>query len=176
MTRNDDGKARVRRAILTHLLCAVVGALLSGAVVYTVMDKYSWNHWQLENRHRKGALAQQAAITLARLRTGTVEQAIPYLEDTVDRFMVGVPMGESYAELDEPCQNALATCKVYRSRFPFRSEWCQWCGPEGHDLHTKHAPSLFADVPLLDAGHKWLDGPMRKVRQMPGFPTTSNER
>jgi hypothetical protein len=161
--------------MLTHLLCAVLGALLSGLVVYKVVDKHWWNHWQVANRQRKGDLATMAALTLARLRTGTVDDAIPYLEDTVDRFMVGVPMGESYSELSHECQVAMATCKVYRSRFPFSPEWCKWCGPGGHDLHSKHAPSLLADVPLLDADHEWLDGPMRKVRQMPASALKSDE-
>jgi hypothetical protein len=159
MTRTNDGNAGVGRTILTHLLCAVLGALLSGAVVYKVLDKHWWNHWQLANRQRKGDLAKMAALTLARLRTGTVDDAIPYLEDTVDRFMVGVPMG--------------AICKVYRSRFAFSPDWCKWCGSAGYDLHFNHAPSLLADVPLLVAEHEWLDGPMRKVRQMPA--ATSGE-
>ena len=63
-----------------------------------------------------------AALTLARLRTGTVDDAIPYLEDTVDRFIVGVPMGESYSELSHDCQVAMATCKVYRSRVFLQEE------------------------------------------------------
>lgn len=113
MTRNDDGKPSLKRSLLTHLLCAVLGAVLCGVVVYFVMEKQDWNHWQLENRHRKGALAELAAETLARLRTGTVDDTIPYLEDTVDRYMVGVPMGDDYYELDDQCQSALATCKVY---------------------------------------------------------------
>jgi hypothetical protein len=160
---------------VTHLICVLLGAAVSGGATFVVMQKESWNRWQLENRHRKGALAKQAAMTLARLRTGTVEATIPYLEDTIDRFMVGVPMGESYDELDEPCQNALATIKVYRTRFPFRTEYCKWCGPN-QDLHSKHAPSLLADVPLLDADHQWLaGGPMQRVRELPARTGSSEE-
>jgi hypothetical protein len=176
MMRNDDGKPSMRRTILTHLLCVVLGALLSGAVVYKELDKRWWNHWQLANRQRKGDLAKMAALTLARLRTGTVDDAIPFLEDTVDRFIVSVPMGENYSELSYECQHAMATCKVYRSRFAFSPEWCKWCGPGGLDLHSKHTPSLLADVPLLDADHEWLDGPMRKVRQMPALVADSDEK
>jgi hypothetical protein len=161
---------------VTHFFCVLLGAVATGAVTYVVMEKQSWNRWQLENRHRKGALAKQAAMTLARLRTGTVEETIPYLEDTIDRFMVGVPMGESYVELDEPCQNALATIKVYRSRFPFRTEYCKWCGAN-QDLHFKHAPSLLADVPLLNTDHQWLaGGPMELVREMPARSDASDEK
>jgi hypothetical protein len=175
MTKSEDGKLRMNRMFVTHFFSVLLGAVATGAVTYVVMEKQSWNRWQLENRHRKGALAKQAAMTLARLRTGTVEETIPYLEDTIDRFMVGVPMGESYVELDEPCQNALATIKVYRSRFPFRNEYCKWCGPN-QDLHFKHAPSLLADVPLLDADHQWLaGGPMQKVRESSARTGASGE-
>jgi hypothetical protein len=156
-----------RRTVVAQLTCFALGAVVSAVVVYQVMEKHCWNRWQLENRQRKAALATLAAQTLARLRTGTVDDAIPYLEDTVDRYMVGVPMGENYSDLSESCQVAMATCKVYRSRFPFSAEWCRWCGPASHDLHAKNAPSLLADVPLLDADHEWLDGPMKKIREMP---------
>jgi hypothetical protein len=162
--------------ILTHLICAVIGALIGGAVVYQELDKRWWNHWQLANRQRKGDIATLAVQTLARLRTGKVDDAIPYLEDIVDRFMVGVPMGESYSELSDECRHAMATCNVYRSRFPFAAEWCKWCGPGGGDLHFKHAPSLLADVPLLDADHEWLAGPMKKVRQMPALAADADEK
>ena len=95
MTGSNDGRFGVRRMLVTHLICVLLGAAVCGGATYVVMEKECWNRWQLENRHRKGALAKLAAMTLARLRTGNVEDTIPYLEDTVDRFMVGVPMGGS---------------------------------------------------------------------------------
>lgn len=164
MTRNDDGKPSIRcRSLLTHVLCAVLGALLSGVAVYHIMEKHYWNRWQLVNREYKAYIAEFSARTLARLRTGTIEDATSFLEDYLDAYIVGVPMGESYPEMSYGCQHALAVVKAYRSHFAFPGG----CKLHGDELHFTHAPSLLADVPLLAADHDWFDDPMRKVRKLP---------
>jgi hypothetical protein len=175
--RNDDGKPSVRRRMFaTHLVSVVLGALFSGVVVgvfsYLTLEKHYWQRWQLANRERKGYLAEMAARTLARLRTGNVDDAVTFLEDKVDMYIVGVPMGESYPEMSYDCQHALAMCKIYRSRFAFPGG----CKLHGDELHFKHVPSLLADVPLLPADDDWLDGPMRKVREMPALAGECEER
>jgi hypothetical protein len=170
MTGNNDGQPNARCSLWIPFLCVTLGAVLSGVVVYRVMERHYWNRWQLANREYKAAIAELSARTLARLRTGAIEDATFFLEDHMDAYLVGVPMGERYPETSYRCQHALAVAKAYRSHFAFPGG----CSLHGDDLHFKHAPSLLDDVPLLSADHDWLDGAMRKVREMPVVGASSD--
>jgi hypothetical protein len=170
--KTGGSSLRGRRTIATHLLCVAFGAILSAVVVSQTLEQRYWNRWQVANRERKGYIAEMAARTLARLRTGAHDDAIAFLEDRLDHYVVGVPMGDEYPELSHDCQHALAVCKVYRSRFAFPDEH----GLSERDLHVKYVPMLLEDVPLLAANHEWLDEPMRRVRRMPARETAHETR
>jgi hypothetical protein len=106
----------------------------------------------------QASLARVAVMTLARVRAGTPEDAVPYLDEYVDRYLVTVPMGFKYDEITERCQNALALGKLYRSRYP---------SPK-HLEDQFHLSRLWnwIGVPDLPADHYWLDQSMKKVADM----------
>ncbi len=154
--------AMQRREILKALAYPLVGVLAAGMAVYVYLD-HSWKRSSfIASREYNAAIAELSARALARLRTGSPEDAISFLEDRVDSYLAGVPMGKSYRELTYGCQHAMAIVKVYRSQFPFRGA----CTLHTEDLHAKHVPEMLDDVPLLSAEHEWLDPPMRKVARM----------
>jgi hypothetical protein len=124
-----------------------------------------------ENRDYKASRVHQAARVLARLRTGEVEDAEALLEDDMDQFLVGVPMGQSYPELPDRYKDALAVAKVYRSRFPFPGG-CKW---HGDVLHFEHVPGFLNEVPMPGTDDKLLEPSMKKIRQMSAAPTTQGE-
>ena len=151
-----------RHELLKPLAYITLGVLAGGTAAYVHLD-HSWNRSSLiASREYKAAIAELSARSLARLRTGSAEDAISFLEDHVDSYLVGVPMGQTYPELTYRCQHAMAIVKVYRSRFPFPGG----CTLHTEDLHAKHVPEMLREVPLLPADHEWLDSPMRKVARM----------
>lgn len=161
-----------RRTLLTAALCTAFGAAIGGTVVYAVMGNDYNKRSLTASREYKASMAQEAARTLARLRTGDVEEATFLLEDNLDMFLSGVPMAQPYPQLTERCQRAMAHAKVYRSRFPFPGA----CKVHSDDLHFKHVPDFLENVPLLPPDHEWLDSYMRKVGNMPPAPAMPHSR
>lgn len=152
-----------RNIIITVVICVVAGALTGGAIVYGVMDSVHTRKYLTRNREYKASISAICARSLARLRTGTVEDAIVFLEDRVDSYIVGVPMAENYSEMTHRCQFALAIAKVYRARFPFTGE----CDVHGYGLHYQSVPDNLERIPMLSENHDWLDDAMRRVQRLP---------
>jgi hypothetical protein len=150
------------KAVLKSIGLVLLGVITGGAAASTAIDNWWTRKAIVANREHQAAIAELCARSLARLRTGPPEAAIAFLEDRVDSYAVGVPMGESYSKMTGPCQRAMATVKTYRSQFPFSGE----CAQHGKELHYSHLPAMLSEVPILSADHEWLDTPMKAVAKL----------
>lgn len=60
----------------------------------------------------------QRIETLARIRLGEADAAIPALERTIDAATVNLAQGKPWTELDPGVQSSLQVAKAYRSKYP----------------------------------------------------------
>jgi len=154
------------RLTFTAVAYLVTATLTGGAAAYVYLD-HSWKRsFQVANSEYNASIAELSARSLARLRTGSSDEAIAFLEDRVDSYLVGVPMGKRHRELTPRAQEAMSMVKTYRAQYPFRGE----CTQHAQDLHATHVPEILNDVPVLPADHQWLDLHMRKIAEIQRSP------
>lgn len=164
----------MQRRILMAFCSFLLGGLLAGATVYTVLDHRHSRRSLIDSCEYKAEKVFDAVKAPAQLRTGRTDELIGNLETRVDKFLVGVPMASydlSYAGLTERCQRAMVNAKIYRSRYSFPKTHIV---PGEERLHETSVPRFLADVPLLPADHPWLPDAVRQVRQMAPVSETLN--